>query len=237
MTADGQLQMAVDAWLFKQHCAGHCPPTLRFYRWSPVALSLGYHQRRYPDRWHQLQWRGAAVDCVRRPTGGRAVLHQGDLTYMLVTSGLSGSRRQGYEHLCKFLIAGWRQLGVTLTYGQAQRGYGQTPNCFATATAADLVTSDGVKLIGSAQRCDLNCVLQHGSIRLNPDPALFQQVFQETVKPVVLPPSLRSLSMDQQHQQIIAALVAAASAHFNTVFFTQPLSPEEIEQAKAMAMP
>ena len=84
---------------------------------------------------------------------------------MVVMSGLSGSRRQTYEDICQFLITGWQTLGVTLTYGQAQRGYGRTPNCFATATAADLVTSEGIKLIGSAQRRDRNTALQHGSMR------------------------------------------------------------------------
>ena len=226
LTTNGQTQMAIDAWLFEQHGQGQSPPTLRFYTWSPVALSLGYHQRHYPKHWQQLRWQGQPIDCVRRPTGGRAVLHQGDLTYAVITGGLSGNRRQGYEYVCKFLITGWQRLGLSLAYGQARRSYGQTPNCFATATGADLVTPTGLKLIGSAQRRDRDRVLQHGSMRLRPDPALFQQVFQETVVPA---PALGALPLQQQ--QIVEVLTTAAADHFNADFFVQPLTAAEIEQA------
>ena len=67
--------MAIDRWLLQQHRAGKMPSTLRFYTWSPAAISLGYHQRDYPSFWEQLTWKGQPLDMVRRPTGGRAVLH------------------------------------------------------------------------------------------------------------------------------------------------------------------
>ena len=143
--------MAIDRWLVEQHKLGLHPPTLRFYTWSPVAISLGYHQSKFPPHWQQITWNGQLVDLVRRPTGGRAVLHQGDLTYAVVTSGLNGNRTQVYQQLCEFLIAGWQSLGIELQYGVAGRGYIHNPNCFGTATGADLVLPDGNKLIGSAQ--------------------------------------------------------------------------------------
>ena len=103
--------MAIDEWLLKQHQSGYLP-TLRFYTWSPSAISLGYHQRKYPEDWQSLTWKGEEIDLVRRPTGGRAVLHYGDLTYAVVTSGLSGSRIEAYKKICEFLIQGWQNLGV-----------------------------------------------------------------------------------------------------------------------------
>lgn len=216
--------MAIDEWLLDQHRLGLHPPTLRFYTWSPVAISLGYHQRHYPAAWQQLQWHHQPVDLVRRPTGGRAVLHQGDLTYAVIASGLPQNRLQAYQFLCQFLIEGWRSLGVDLHYGSAGRGYIHNPNCFGTATGADLVLPNGAKLIGSAQLRRAGTVLQHGSIRLNPDPGLFQQVFQVQMTPLNLP-----LPPEAQIQTVVSALRAAAEQQFQQEIVEQPLTPPEWE--------
>ena len=175
--------MAIDEWLLEQHHHNHHPATLRFYTWQTKTISLGYHQRKIPSHWSNLTWQGQAVQLVRRPTGGRAVLHQGDLTYMVVTSDIPGKQTDIYEYICQFLIQGWRSLGVELNYGEKGRGYIGNPNCFATATGADLVTTEGHKFIGSAQLRRGNAVLQHGSMLLNPDPQLFQQVFGQEITP------------------------------------------------------
>jgi lipoate---protein ligase len=213
--ASGKLQMSIDTWLLEQHRLGLHPPTLRFYGWEPAAISLGYHQRRYPEEWNDLR-----IDIVRRPSGGRAVLHQGDLTYAVIASGFSGSRMQAYQEICEFLILGMRSLNIPLDYGQAGRGYIQNPNCFGTATAADLITEDGIKLIGSAQLRKGDAILQHGSIRLTPDPDLFRQVFGEAIAQRNLPPI----------QTVIDALTTAATQVFGAEFEVQALSEEELNQ-------
>ncbi|MGP1374352.1 MAG: lipoyl protein ligase domain-containing protein, partial [Almyronema sp.] len=143
--------MAIDRWLLDQHCQGRLPSVLRFYRWQPAAISLGYHQRHYPPHWLNLSWQGQPLSLVRRPSGGRAVLHQGDLTYAVITSAFSGQRQQVYQQVCQFLVQGWRSLGFSLVYGTAGRGYIHNPGCFTTSTAADLTLAHGAKLIGSAQ--------------------------------------------------------------------------------------
>ena len=218
--------MAIDCWLLEQHLLGH-PSSLRFYNWSPSAISLGYHQRQYPEYWQDIVWQGEKVELVRRPTGGRAVLHQGDLTYAVVTSRLAGSRIQMYEKICEFLIQGWRSLNVELHYGTAGRGYIHNPNCFGTATSADLVTVDNCKLIGSAQLRRGNAILQHGSIRLQPNAELFATVFgAEAFTSVQLPQNLT-------RETIIAALVAAAIDCFNIQLVLQPLSEDEWKQILA----
>ena len=217
------LQMALDHWLLEQHQQGNHPPTLRFYTWEPAAISLGYHQRQWPQFWSELCWQGQPVDLVRRPTGGRAVLHQGDLTYAVVLSGLSGSRMEAYQQICEFLIQGWRSLGVELHYGQAGRGYIHHPNCFGTATVADLVLPDGAKLIGSAQLRRGTAILQHGSIRLQPDAKLFRQVFGEA-------PFLPQLPLDVQRlplEAVVTVLQQAAIQTFGIELQEQPLSPLE----------
>ncbi|OUL30227.1 biotin--protein ligase [Nostoc sp. T09] len=223
LEAAGNVQMAIDGWLLAQHQSGKHPPTLRFYTWSPPAISLGYHQRQYPEFWEHLIWQGQKLDVVRRPTGGRAVLHQGDLTYTVVTSGLNGARLQAYQQICEFLIQGWRSLGVELEYGTVGRGYIHNPNCFGTATGADLVLPDGAKLIGSAQLRRAGAILQHGSMRLNQDAELFAQVFgAESWTQVQLP---QSLSVEI----IITALMAAASYCFDIELVVKPLSKSEWE--------
>lgn len=217
------MQMALDHWLLEQHQQGNHPPTLRFYTWEPAAISLGYHQRQWPQFWSELCWQGQPVDLVRRPTGGRAVLHQGDLTYAVVLSGLSGSRMEAYQQICEFLIQGWRSLGVELHYGQAGRGYIHHPNCFGTATVADLVLPDGAKLIGSAQLRRGTAILQHGSIRLQPDAKLFRQVFGEA-------PFLPQLPLDVQRlplEAVVTVLQQAAIQTFGIELQEQPLSPLE----------
>lgn len=217
----GAEQMAFDSWLLDQHRLGLQPSSLRFYAWLKPTLSLGYHQRQIPDHWHELQWQGQPVEIVRRPTGGRAVLHQGDLTYALVTSGLKGSRRAVYQQLCQFLIEGWQRLEVDLFFGAAGRGYIHNPSCFGTATAADLVMADGYKLIGSAQSYRNGCVLQHGSIRLHPDSDLFQAVFGEPIAPPNLPPACQTAG---SVERIIQTLTQAASECFEVEFDQQPLA-------------
>lgn len=216
--------MALDAWLLDQHNQGLSPPVLRFYTWSPAAISLGYHQHHWPEAWNHLTWQGERVDLVRRPTGGRAVLHQGDLTYMVVMSGLAGSRIQAYQTICQFLVEGWRSLGVQLNYGQTGRGYIHNPNCFGTATAADLVLENGFKLVGSAQLRRGTAILQHGSMRLEPNPDLFSQVFGAEF---LMPGCQLSLKRETLFTAVIAALISAASHCFSARFVEQPLSGSE----------
>ncbi|PZO11733.1 MAG: lipoate--protein ligase family protein [Leptolyngbya foveolarum] len=224
----GLEQMAIDSWLLSQHAKGLQPPCLRFYNWRSPTLSLGYHQRQFPEGWNALRWNDQPIDLVRRPTGGRAVLHQGDLTYALITSGFKGSRRAVYQQLCQFLIQGWQNLGVALSFGAAGRGYIHNPNCFGTATAADLVMDDGYKLIGSAQVYRDGCLLQHGSMRLRPDSRLFETVFGEKILSPDLPEALLS---EIGMSLIVEALTRAAEDCFGAAFEVRSLSPTEIAAA------
>ncbi|MBD2465058.1 lipoate--protein ligase family protein [Oscillatoria sp. FACHB-1407] len=229
--------MGLDAWLFEQHCTGLHPPTLRFYTWSPVAISLGYHQQRYPNTWHDLTWQGALVDVVRRPTGGRAVLHQGDLTYAVIASDLPTNRLAAYQQICEFLIEGWRSLGVSLHFGQAGRGYIHNPNCFGTATGADLVLPDGTKLIGSAQLRRGAIALQHGSMRLATDSTFYQQVFGAGLEAGVPTPDALPLDFRRgdHWQRVIDALTASAERCFGIQLVPQPLSDQEWRTVSAIS--
>jgi lipoate---protein ligase len=218
------MQMAIDSWLLHQHILGQIPPTLRFYTWSVATISLGYHQRHYPEHWNDLTWQDRPISLVKRPTGGRGVLHQGDLTYALIGSGFEGKRVEIYQQICQFLINGWQSLGIELGYGTAGRGYIHNPNCFGMATNADLVCADGYKLIGSAQLIKSGAILQHGSMRLNPNLELFELVFRASNPwpPAVI--SHLSIAM------IIEAISQSAQDYFQVKFEPQPLSDREWSQ-------
>ncbi len=242
LEASGEVQMAIDSWLLEQHRLGKHPPTLRFYTWHPAAISLGYHQQDYPEHWHNLTWQGKGIDIVRRATGGRAVLHQGDLTYSVVTSLNSGNRLAAYIYICQFLITGWRSLGVELDYGVTTE-YRSNDNCFASATGADLVTAEGIKAIGSAQLRKRRAILQHGSMILNPNEELFYKVFKQPSPSHLLdliprksdlsPSETRSgfgfaeVGSDRQIVTIIEALTQAAMDCFKINLIPQPLSNRE----------
>ena len=232
LQASGTVQMAIDEWLLEQNRLGKNPPTLRFYTWEPAAISLGYHQRRWPEFWQEITWQGMPLELVKRPSGGRAVLHQGDLTYALIVSELGKNRTEAYQIICQFLIEGWRSLGLDLHYGSAGRGYIHNPNCFGTATGADLVSAEGYKFIGSAQLRRGNSILQHGSMRLQPDNSLFTQVFGEEMKALQLPLSQWGYSLIEI---VVEALTLAATRCFDVEFVVEPLSEEEWEAILLMA--
>ncbi|MDJ0661477.1 MAG: biotin/lipoate A/B protein ligase family protein [Crocosphaera sp.] len=223
--ASGKVQMAIDRWLFEQHETEQILPSLRFYTWSKPTISLGYLQKKYPEDWHDLIWKNHPLDVVIRPTGGRAVLHQGDLTYMIVMALDNRKTLAIYQDICTFLVQGWKALGIPLEYGRAKRGYIHNSSCFNTATIADLITADGSKLIGSAQRRGKQSILQHGSMVLSTDKQLFETIFNQ-VAPWNF--NLREqLSSYYSIEDIIDILTQAAKEHFNIELDTQPLSEEE----------
>lgn len=226
--ASGTIQMAIDSWLFQQYENGLSDPILRFYTWSKPTISLGYLQKKYPDDWHHLIWKNEPLDLVIRPTGGRAVLHQGDLTYMVIISLEHRKTLDIYQDICQFLIEGWKTLGIPLQYGTAKRGYIHNSSCFNTATMADLITIEGSKLIGSAQRRGKRSILQHGSMVLSTEKALFEMIFKQ-----VAPWNLtlgEQLSKDYSIDNIINTLIEAAKKHFDINLITQPLLEKEWQE-------
>lgn len=234
--ASGKMQMAIDRFLLEQHRQGKSPPVIRFYTWLPAAISLGYHQQDYPQDWKNITWQGEALEIIRRPTGGRAVLHQGDLTYAVIMSIPPGKRLEVYKKICEFLIEGWRSLGVNLDYGTATKEYIRHHNCFATATGSDLVTPAGNKVIGSAQLRRGKVVLQHGSMILNTNADLYQQIFNTSLEEDLLTKikqigdwGNRHRKMPGDRDKIIQNLIQAAISTFKIDIVKQPLSTEEWE--------
>lgn len=170
--ARGAWNMAVDAALLDSVRQGSAP-VLRFYRWSPRCLSLGRNQ---PARGHYdlAALRASGTEVVRRSTGGRAVLHDRELTYSAIfPEGLLGSPREGYAAVNRALVAGVRRLGVPAVLQPRTGRRAASPSlapCFRDPAEGE-VTAAGRKLVGSAQYREKGTVLQHGSLLLEGDQA------------------------------------------------------------------
>jgi lipoate-protein ligase A len=165
--------MAVDEAILESTTGGESLPTLRLYAWDPPCLSLGYAQPLADVDLPRLRARG--WDLVRRPTGGRAVLHTDELTYSVIgpldEPRLVGGVLDSYRHLAQALVAALRTLGLSADIeGAAPVGAGRNPNpvCFEVPSTYEITVS-GKKLLGSAQSRKKNGVLQHGSLPLTGD--------------------------------------------------------------------
>ncbi|KAF0108320.1 MAG: hypothetical protein FD146_894 [Anaerolineaceae bacterium] len=172
--ARGAWNMAADEAILEACGRGESLPTLRLYAWAPSCLSLGYAQPLTDVDLPRLQSRG--WDLVRRPTGGRAVLHTDELTYSVIAPlgepRLSGTLLDSYQRLANALVAALRALGLPAEIEgeshSAAAGRTVNPVCFDVPSTYE-ITVRGKKLLGSAQSRRRDGILQHGSLPLTGD--------------------------------------------------------------------
>lgn len=165
--ADGATNMAVDAALLADaRCSGAA--TLRVYGWARPTLSLGRHERAR-GRFDAAALEAQGVEVVRRPTGGRALLHHREVTYS-VTAPATLPMSASYAAINALLLDALRALGVAAAPAAPARRplRPEGAACFAEPAAGELVV-DGAKLVGSAQLREEGALLQHGSILLADD--------------------------------------------------------------------
>ncbi len=164
----GKVNMALDSAILEAVGRGDVPPTLRLYRWDPPCLSLGYSQPRADADLVRLEQKG--WDLVRRPTGGRAILHTDELTYAVIgpwtDPRLQGSLMDSYQRLSQALLLALKllELPVEIHHGKDPRAR-QQPVCFENPSDFE-ITVEGKKIIGSAQARKKDGLLQHGSLPL-----------------------------------------------------------------------
>jgi lipoate-protein ligase A len=157
--------MAIDEALLNA-AAIEQTPVLRFYQWENPTLSLGYFQSIHEANLDACEHWG--LDWIRRPTGGRAVLHDHELTYSIVGPiGCFGKSVQAsYERLSGALARGLRKVGLNAELtSDAPINTEKNPVCFSSPAYSEL-TIAGKKVIGSAQMRTQHALLQHGSIPL-----------------------------------------------------------------------
>ena len=179
---NGPENMAIDQMLLEE--AGRTRSAfLRLYRWDPPCLSFGRNEpalTRY-DR-AAIERRGIAV--VRRPTGGRAVWHDREVTYAVAAPiSAFGTLGDAYRVIHERIARALRTLGVPSTVAPAGRpahiGAGA---CFASAVGGE-VMGGGRKIVGSAQIREGDAFLQHGSILLDGSQELVRSVTRGPASP------------------------------------------------------
>lgn len=173
-----EMNMAVDEAILQLHAEGKVPPTVRFYTWSPATLSIGYFQKALKEiNLEEVHKHGLGF--VRRPTGGRAVLHDKELTYSVIVSEqhpkMPSSVTEAYKIISMGLLHGFQNLGlkaemVSLASEEEKEKYSSPGSsaCFDSPSWYELVV-EGKKVAGSAQTRQKGVILQHGSILLDMD--------------------------------------------------------------------
>ncbi len=248
--ATGAWNMAVDEILLEGVAGGTTGPTLRFYQWTPACLSLGYFQS--VDVVDVDGCRARGVDVVRRPTGGRAILHDRELTYSIALPasllGHDGGVLPSYYRLSLALQDGLRRLGAPATLASESAGSGPPahgPVCFDRPSAHEILLQ-GRKLVGSAQMRRGGGILQHGSILIEPRIDKLRACIR-------LPHDSAGSTIDDgserledgvaglaevgvtQPGQIAVAIGDAFAGRFGVSLVQAPLQPAELAAARALA--
>jgi lipoate-protein ligase A len=176
--ADGATNMAIDEAILRAIADAGAPPTLRFFDWRPPCLSLGYAQPVADVDAERLSLFGYGL--VRRPTGGRAILHADELTYSVIAPmdepRVRGGVVESYQQLSAGLLRGLAHLGLSVRadreYSAPETGQAKGPVCFEVPSNYEITVGDGGrprKLLGSAQVRKQGVVLQHGTLPLTGD--------------------------------------------------------------------
>jgi lipoate-protein ligase A len=241
----GPMNMAIDEAILTSTIQNNLIPTLRLYAWEPGCLSLGYAQP-YKDideqRLVENDW-----DLVRRPTGGRAILHIDEITYSIASPlqnpAVQGSLLESYRRLSGGLIKALEFLGI---FANADKEYANNdlqqnhPVCFEVPSSYE-ITVAGKKLIGSAQSRKMGGVLQHGTLPLVGDIARISRVLKYPDEPS------RRIAAERIHdhattleevlhaaiswQTAAEAIIKGFSVALGINLVEAPLSTDELEKA------
>lgn len=157
-------------------------PIFRLYGWKPKCVSIGRNQKGNFVKEEFLK--KYDIDVVKRLTGGRALLHDMELTYSYVCSVSSlkngESVVESYKQISQMFVDKFKKLGIDLTFGSQKHSNHNINYCMQIATGADLCYQ-GKKLIGSAQFRKDGYILQHGSILFDYDKELLENLFDEKI--------------------------------------------------------
>jgi lipoate-protein ligase A len=239
--ADGATNMAIDEAILRGVASGDAPPTLRLYSWDPPCLSLGRGQP--VDDVDRQAVRAAGYDLVRRPTGGRAILHIDELTYSLIVPEedprVAGGVVESYRRLSAGLVRGLERLGVEEIVADERlenRGH-EGPVCFEQPSDYE-ITVGGRKLVGSAQMRARGVVLQHGALPLYGDIARICPLLASHPDPSQV--HARAAAVDKVLGRAVTwdeaaeALAEGFAEALNLTLEPGTLTPEELARAQVL---
>ncbi|MCY9375482.1 octanoyltransferase LipM [Bacillus sp. T17B1] len=176
--ANPAFNMALDEALLYWHSEKKIPPVIRFYGWNPATLSVGYFQNIKKEINFEAVHK-YKLGFVRRPTGGRGVLHDQELTYSVIVSEehpeMPATVTEAYRVISEGILQGFRNLGLDAYFAiprtEKEKESLKNPRssvCFDAPSWYELVV-EGRKVAGSAQTRQKGVILQHGSILLDLD--------------------------------------------------------------------
>ena len=182
-TRTGKENMQIDSDLLNFAIKnGLKEPIFRLYGWKPACVSLGRNQK--DDFLDYELLKSKNIDVVRRLTGGRALLHDNEITYSFICpeSFLQNGSHivSSYKEISQILIDKFKELGIDLDFGASKPIKTGFDYCMLISTGADLCYKEK-KLIGSAQCRSHGYILQHGSILYDYDKNLLEEIFKEKV--------------------------------------------------------
>lgn len=242
----GAMNMATDEAILHAVAAGQAHPTLRFYAWEPPCLSLGRGQKDSDIDREALQAMGYGL--VRRPTGGKAILHIDELTYSVVAPEtdprMAGGVVASYRRFSAGLVRGLEKLGAldAMATGRRQEPSGEErrhagPVCFEVPSDYE-ITAQGRKLIGSAQMRAEGVVLQHGTIPLCGDIARICSLLISRPDPASVRARAttveKALGRPITWDEAAEAMAAGFAEALNLRLEPGTLSEEEVAQAEKL---
>lgn len=182
-TRTGKENMQIDSDLLEFAIKNQLKePIFRLYGWEPACVSLGRNQK--DDFLDYELLKSKNIDVVRRLTGGRALLHDNEITYSFICpeSFLQNGSHivSSYKEISQILIDKFKKLGIDLDFGASKPIKTGFDYCMLISTGADLCYKEK-KLIGSAQCRSHGYILQHGSILYDYDKNLLEEIFKEKV--------------------------------------------------------
>ncbi|MCS6949819.1 MAG: hypothetical protein RMM06_05365 [Armatimonadota bacterium] len=228
---DAAWNMAVDEAILEAVRLGEVPPTLRFYRWTRPAISLGRSQQ-WAKVIHLAHCYQRHIPVVQRLTGGKAVLHGHDLTLCAVIPlrCLLPAHRVNEVHLriVNALARGLHRLGIDARparHADPHALHGTHAGCFEYALPGDLTSSEGVKLVGGAQYRRAEVVMEQMSIPVEPLPERLRGCLKPWREP---PPSpLQGIPVDE----LMRAIAQGFADEFRVEWQAALLSAAEIDRA------
>lgn len=244
----GAWQMAADMAVLEAVRDGDSGPVVRVYRWTPPCVTLGKFQKVdgnvQVDNCARL-----GIDIARRPTGGRAILHDHEVTFSIIIAerdlpGAGANVMESYRALGTALVAGLRQLGLPAELvdrhsppRDAPTTTTGNPACFAAKARCDLMVN-GSKLIGSAQMRRDGVILQQNSLPLTVDFPKWEDVFYQsdwkTVSQGVATDLWTAAGREIAYDEVVAALALGFRDALGAQLMEDALSSKERDCADAL---
>jgi lipoate-protein ligase A len=221
------INMAIDEVLLSSRV-----PILRFYQWEPGAVSIGRNQDlKEIDLEYCTE---NSIDVVRRITGGKAVLHEKELTYSFIIDKevMPRSIIESYKIISSAIIHGLRDLGLNPEMNKSNVKNRDNPVCFQEPSFNEL-TINRKKVVGSAQVRKRGKLLQHGSILTGIDTKKHASCFKK--KPEADDLKKMITHIDIPEEKLKSAIKQGFSKYFNTKLNERSLCNKELTEAKELA--